>query len=196
MPAGRDGVAWPLTTERLLLRPATPADAAAVWRYRRHPDVARWMTAMPVDEAAFTARFVAPERLGPTVVVELDQVVIGDLMLRVEDGWGQAEVASATLSTQAELGWAFDPAFHGRGLAAEAAGRLIEACFTELGLRRLTAGCFLDNAPSWQLMERLGMRREGTFRADSLHRDGGWLDSCTYALLRDEWQPPPPRPGR
>ncbi|MFI2754034.1 GNAT family N-acetyltransferase [Cellulomonas sp. P22] len=195
MTAGSDGVAWPLTTERLLLRPAAPADAAAVWRYRRRPEVARWMTAAPVDEAAFTTRFVEPERLGPTLVVEHDGAVIGDLMLRVEDGWGQAEVASATIGTQAELGWAFDPDVHGRGFAAEAAGRLIAACFTDLGLRRVTAGCFLDNEPSWRLMERLGMRREGTFRADSLHRDGGWLDSCTYALLRDEWQPSPP-PGR
>jgi RimJ/RimL family protein N-acetyltransferase len=35
-------------------------------------------------------------------------------------------------------------------------------------------------------MERVGMRREGTFRADSLHRDGRWLDSYAYALLREE----------
>jgi RimJ/RimL family protein N-acetyltransferase len=36
-------------------------------------------------------------------------------------------------------------------------------------------------------MERVGMRREGAFRADSLHRDGRWLDSYAYGLLREEW---------
>jgi RimJ/RimL family protein N-acetyltransferase len=36
-------------------------------------------------------------------------------------------------------------------------------------------------------MERLGMRREGSHRADSLLRDGRWVDSYTYALLREEW---------
>ena len=55
-------------------------------------------------------------------------------------------------------------------------------------LRRVTAGCFLDNERSWRLMERLGMRREGTYLADSLHRSGRWLDSCSYALLREEWR--------
>lgn len=39
---------------------------------------------------------------------------------------------------------------------------------------------------SWRLMERLGMRREGWARADALHRDGRWLDSYRYAVLREE----------
>ena len=178
---------WPIATERLTLRPATPDDAPAVFAYRRLPEVARWMTALPLDAQAFAAQFVEPDRLGPTVVVERDGVVVGDLMVRIEDGWGQTEVAEQARATQAEIGWAFDPAVQGQGLATEAVRRLLEVCFADLGLRRLTALCFADNAPSWRLMERVGMRREGEYRADSLHRDGRWLDSYAYALLRDEW---------
>jgi RimJ/RimL family protein N-acetyltransferase len=37
-------------------------------------------------------------------------------------------------------------------------------------------------------MERLGMVCEARFRAESLHRDRGWVDSVTYALLRDDWK--------
>ncbi|GAB3300605.1 hypothetical protein [Epidermidibacterium keratini] len=37
-------------------------------------------------------------------------------------------------------------------------------------------------------MERLGMRREAYNIADSLHRDGRWLDGMQYALLADEWR--------
>lgn len=183
---------WPIRTERLLLRPATPEDAGAVWRYRRLPDVARWMTALPLDGQAFAAHFVEPDRLGPTLVVEHDGAVVGDLMVRIEDGWGQAEVAEQAKGTQAEIGWAFDPAAQGRGLATEAVRRLLDVCFTDLGLRRLTALCFADNEPSWRLMERVGMRREGEYRADSLHRDGRWLDSYAYALLREEREPAAP----
>jgi RimJ/RimL family protein N-acetyltransferase len=186
--ATRPEIAWPLTTERLVLRPATPEDASAVFRYRRLPEVARWLTASPQDETTFSQRLVQPENLGPTVVVERDGAVVGDLLLRVEDGWGQLEVAADAARTQAEIGWAFGPEVQGLGLATEAVRRLVEACFTELGLRRVTAICFADNAPSWRLMERIGMRREGTFRADSLHRDGRWLDSYAYGLLREEWE--------
>lgn len=181
-------LSWPLTTERLLVRPATPADAPDVWRYRRLPEVSRWLTAASADEAEFAALFVQPDRLGVTLVVERAGAVVGDLMLRVEDGWGQTEVVAQARRTQAEIGWAFDPAAQGTGLATEAVRRLVDACFSDLGLRRVTAVCFADNVPSWRLMERLGMRREGTFRADSLHRDGRWLDSLAYGLLREEWQ--------
>jgi RimJ/RimL family protein N-acetyltransferase len=180
-------VPWPLTTDRLRVRPATPEDAPAVWRYRRLPEVGRWLTALPTDEAAFAAQLAEPDRLRVTLVVEHDGAVVGDLMLRVEDAWGQAEVADQVKGTQAEIGWAFDPAAQGSGFATEAVRRLLDACFADLGLRRVTAVCFADNAPSWRLMERVGMRREGAFRADSLHRDGRWLDSYAYGLLREEW---------
>lgn len=188
-------IPWPLHTHRLALRPATARDASSVWRYRSLPEVTRWMTAMPADEASFTSRFVDPDRLRATLVVERDGQIVGDLRLSIEDGWGQTEVEDAARTTQAEIGWAFDPAVQGRGLAAEATQRLLMLCFDELGLRRVTAGCFLDNERSWRLMERLGMRREGTYLADSLHRGGQWLDSCSYALLREEWQDRAGSPG-
>ena len=57
-----------------------------------------------------------------------------------------------------------------------------------LGLRRVTAGCFAGNEPSWRLMERVGMRREAHAVRDSLHRSRGWLDGLTYALLAEEWR--------
>jgi RimJ/RimL family protein N-acetyltransferase len=57
-----------------------------------------------------------------------------------------------------------------------------------LRLRRVFATCFADNTGSWRLMEKLGMRREAHNVRDSLHRDRGWLDGYTYALLADEWR--------
>lgn len=63
---------------------------------------------------------------------------------------------------------------------------LLRICFVELGLRRVTASCFLDNTASWRLMERLGMRREAHTVRESLHRSGQWLDGLTYAMLAEE----------
>lgn len=178
---------WPVSTARLLLRPAAQADASAVWRYRRLPDVAEWMTSLAGEEASFAATFREPDRLSRTLVVERDGQVIGDLMIRVEDAWGQTEAGAGAVATQAEIGWAFDPAAQGQGLATEAGERLLGLCFDGLGLRRVTAVCFADNLPSWRVMERLGMRREAHLVADSLHRSGRWLDSFAYGLLRAEW---------
>ncbi|RIQ17878.1 N-acetyltransferase [Jiangella rhizosphaerae] len=181
---------WPVRTDRLTLRPGRPADADGVWQYRRLEPVARWLTELPADADAFRARFAAPARLATTLVVERDGQLIGDLMVRVENAWAQAEVADAARAVQAELGWVFDPAHQGQGFATEAVRELLRLCFAELGLRRVTALCFADNEPSWRLMERVGMRRESHNVADSLHRSGRWLDGLGYALLAEEWNRP------
>ena len=181
-------VRWPVRTERLLLRPAEPADAGATYLVRRQEEVSRWLTAWEPDEAAYAERFRAPERLATTLVVELDGRVVGDLMLRVEDAWSQAEVVEQARGVQAELGWVLDPAHAGHGYATEAVAALVRVCFEDLGLRRVTASCFADNAASWRLMERLGMRREAHTVQESLHRDGRWLDGLGYALLAEEWR--------
>jgi RimJ/RimL family protein N-acetyltransferase len=184
------GLTWPRETARLLLRRATPSDAAAMWAYRSLPAVSEWITSAPADLEAFTA-LQTRARLRDTLVVSLRDVpgeVVGDLMVQVQDAWSQAEVRERAAGTQVELGWAFHPASGGQGYATEAVADLLRMCFWELGIRRVEAHCFAANRPSWRLMERLGMRRETHAVKESLHRSGEWMDGLTYALLADEWR--------
>ena len=188
MPQDLSAVRWPARTARLTIRPATPDDLDATWTFRRLPEVTEWLTEHLPDRAAYAEKFLDPERLRTTLVVEEGETVVGDLMVRIGDSWAQAEVAEQARGTQAELGWTIDPAHGGRGLATEAVGEVLRICFEELGLRRVVALCFADNEPSWRLMERLGMRREEHNLRDSLHRSGRWLDGYGYALLAEEWR--------
>ncbi len=183
-----DDLTWPVRTDRLLIRRVTEEDAAAVWRYRQLPAVYDWITTAPADRTAFDAYFVDPHRQAVTLAVEHDGVVVGDLYLHVEDAWSQSEVATDARGVQAEIGWAFDPAYGGHGLATEAVTAMLGICFDGLELRRVLAECFADNTPSWRLMERVGMRREMHAVAEALHRSGRWLDGYGYALLADEWR--------
>jgi RimJ/RimL family protein N-acetyltransferase/catechol 2,3-dioxygenase-like lactoylglutathione lyase family enzyme len=183
-----DALAWPVSTARLQLRPATADDVRPTWHYRRRPDVYEWITSGSPDFEEYQARFLDESRLAKTLVFERDATVIGDLMLSVEDAWSQAEVAEQARGVQAEIGWAIDPQHGGRGYATEAVTELLRLCFEELGLRRVVANCFADNTASWRMMERLGMRRELHSVAESLHRSGQWLDGYMYALLADEWR--------
>ena len=191
-----DALPWPVHTERLLLRRASPGDLDATWAFRRLPEVHEWLGAATATYDAYRERYFRPRHFASLLVVELDGRVIGDLMLKMEDGWGQEEVAARVKGVQGELGWTLDPAFGGQGYATEAVRALIGLCFGPLGLRRLHADCFLDNEPSWRLMERLGMRREVHSVRHSLHRTKGWLDALTYALLAEEWNAGPDGPGR
>ena len=181
-----EAVRWPVHTPRLSLRPAGQDDLEATWSFRRLPEVNQWLTHAPATCAAYAERFLDPDSLAKTVIIELDGQVIGDLMLDLQDGWGQAEVAEQAHGTQADLGWVLHPQHTGHGYATEAVQALLKVAFIDLGVRRVTASCFADNEGSWRLMERLGMRRETYAVAESLHRSGRWLDSMVYALLVEE----------
>jgi RimJ/RimL family protein N-acetyltransferase len=190
-PQDLSAVPWPVRTERLVLRPAEPDDATRTWRFRSRPEVQLWITSATDDPADYAATFCDPHRLATTLVVERaadgGDEVVGDLMLRVQDAWGQAEVRDGVRGVEAEIGWVLHPDHGGQGLATEAVEALLRICFEHLGLRRVVAICFVGNEPSWRLMERVGMRREAHTVRDSLHRSGRWLDGYSYAMLADEW---------
>ncbi|HET9859645.1 MAG TPA: GNAT family protein [Nocardioidaceae bacterium] len=183
-----DAITWPDHTDRLTLRPATPDDLEATWQFRRLESVNHWITRAPATLEEYCTQFEAPDSLARTIVVQLDGKVIGDLMLKLDDAWAQAEVVKEARGVQAELGWVLHPDHAGHGYATEAVRELIRLCFEDLRLRRVTANCFAGNDASWRLMERVGMRRELYTVRESLHRSGEWLDGVGYALLADEWR--------
>jgi RimJ/RimL family protein N-acetyltransferase len=181
---------WPVTTERLTIRPATPDDAPATFVYRSREDVAWWITSWAQDAEEWAAEYTG-DAIEPQLVIERDGVVIGDLYLRVDDAWSQREVRERAVGTVAEIGYVLHPDLTGQGYATEAARELLRICFEELGVRRVIAQLFADNVASWRLLERLGMRREQHTRQDSLHRNGEWMDGMMYALLATEWRAQP-----
>lgn len=187
--AANPSLAQALRTERLILRAGVVADAAATWAFRRLPEVAEWLTGTPGTPEEYRAFFADPDRLADTVIIELagSGKIIGDFMLRRSDAWTQIELAEQAREAQVELGWVIDPRFARRGYATEAVRALLRHSFEDLGVRRVTADCFLANEASWRLMERVGMRREVHAVRDSLHRSGQWLDTVGYAVLADEW---------
>lgn len=179
---------WPRCTPRLTLRPFTEGDIAASWTYRGHPDVTVWTAAYLTRQEQWTA--LATQTLGERIAITLPNgALIGDISLHVTDAWYQrgADSAAARLSA-AELGWAISPEHGGRGYATEAAAEALRIAFEDIGVRRVTASAFADNAASIRVMEKLGMRREATTIGDSYHAVHGWTDGAWYALLADEWR--------
>jgi RimJ/RimL family protein N-acetyltransferase len=179
----------PLHTEHLTLRPATSEDAEGTWTYRRLKSVNEWLTGCPADLDGYRNLFTEPARLATTIIVtpghDAVAPIIGDFMLRRGNASAQVNVADHARDTQAELGWVLDP--DDTGHATEAVHELLRYGFQDLGVRRITAYCFLDNDTSLSLMERVGMRRELHAVRESLHRSGQWLDTVGYAILKDDW---------
>lgn len=177
---------YPLTTERLRLRPFTRGDVDAVFAYRSREDVAQYLFDAPLsrEECALAiqqrtlqlALDQDDDRIILAVETREDNVLVGEVSL----------ILRSLEARQGELGWVFHPDHQGRGYATEASAHLLELAFGGADLHRVYARCDARNDGSWRLMERLGMRREAHFREHGLFK-GGWDEEFYYAILRREW---------
>jgi RimJ/RimL family protein N-acetyltransferase len=178
---------FPLSTDRLLLRPFSEGDLEAVYAIESRPDVMRYLYWEP--RAREEARASLDRRVKMTslddeaaalrlAVVRRDSAeLIGDLSLRLR----------SRKDRQGEIGFMFHPDHHGRGYAAEAGRAVLELGFENFGLHRIFGSCDARNTASAHLMERLGMRLEGRLR-ETEYVKGVWCDELIYAMLADEWR--------
>jgi len=176
---------YPIKTARLVLRPFETTDLDDVFAYRRLEEVNRYLYSEPytrAETAENLAKWTAQDEIiedgqSLALAVTLDGRVIGEADLKL----------LSAEHRQGELGYIFNPAFHGQGYASEAARAILKIGFDELRLHRVQAECDVRNEPSWRVMERLGMRREAHFRHKEIFK-GGWGDSFVYAMLADEYR--------
>lgn len=76
--------------------------------------------------------------------------------------------------------------FRGKIETAAAMYRLVEYCFDELNLHRISATIYAFNSPSWKFLERVGATRELVLR-EHVARDGELHDMYCYGLLRPDF---------
>lgn len=177
-------LSWPRRTDRLELRPARSEDADAVWPWYRLPEVQEWTTTLSLTLEAHQQWW--ERSLDSSIVGILDGRIVASGKVQRQDAWSQADVVGQARGQQAELGWVLDPAVQGRGLGTEFAAALLDIAVDGLGVRRVEASCFAENLASRRVMEKIGMRCEGHFIEESLHRSGRWLDAMAFAILAHE----------
>ncbi|MGG5257101.1 GNAT family N-acetyltransferase [Phycicoccus avicenniae] len=180
-------VSWPRRVGDLVLRRPSVDDVEPVLGWRNRPEVTRWLLSTTVDAEQLRGRLLGPPDPDDHSFVALlgeERVAMG--YLQVRDGMGQ-DVGAGHRRAEGLLGWNVSPDHWGRGYGTAIAAELLLIAFGELGLHRVTAGCFADNTASWKLMEKVGMRREQHGVEDSWHAELGWVDGYTYAMLRSEW---------
>ena len=167
------------TTSRLLLRPITPDDAPAIHRYMSDPSVTVWLPQGPLDAAAtraFAEKNAGEHAEALAVIVAASGKLAGHMVFHP---W--------VVTRTCEIGWVLGAQHQRQGYATEAARSLLAYAFETLGCHRVIATCQPENIASWRVMEKLGMRREGHFRA-CIHRPpDGWWDEYFYALLAEEY---------
>ena len=175
--------------DRLLLRPVNESDIPALIELRTSESLNRYTGWNNPDTESWVREMVR----------EMQEKKPGEAGF--SDSWYQYAIVDKTSGAtagdigvgfgvpgprQAEIGYRLLEAFHGRGLAGEAVGMMIDHLFSDHELHRLVAVVAAPNNPSSRLVEGLGFRREGVFHKSFWCR-GEWLDDYYYALLREEW---------
>lgn len=146
-----------LRTDRLLLRAWRPQDRDPFAAMNADPIVMEHFPSPLSREAsdAFVDRIEAhfAEHGYGQWVVEVDGAFAGFT--------GLSWVRDLPIEEALEIGWRLDRPFWGRGIATEAARAVLA-----YGLEReptIVSFTATTNERSWRVMERIGMRRDGTF---------------------------------
>jgi RimJ/RimL family protein N-acetyltransferase len=151
-----------IVTPRLMLRPLTEDDVAALARFGTDPRVAPMMGTIPVPwPEPDIRRWIARSRFRGEIGFRLG-------IARRDGGLiGAAGLGGAPAS----LAYFLDPAEWGQGYATEAMRGFLSACFARFpGLDVIAADHFADNPGSARVLDKLGFDRTGTGTGRSLAR--------------------------
>lgn len=173
-----------IETERLILRRYTEDDADAMYHnWANSEAVTRFLT-WPVHDSVEITRKV----LGAWVERYRDiSVYHWGIELRGRgEVIGDIAVVSLNEKTEsAELGWCLGEAWWGRNIMPEAAAAVRDYLFDKVGFHRVEARHDSRNPKSGRVMQKIGMRYEGTRRAADINNQG-INDSVLYGMLRED----------
>ncbi len=172
-----------LTTARLVLRPFALADAPDVRRLCNVREIAlnTLLIPHPYPEGLAEHWISSQEESfanGEVVTFAITVGAGGDLA-------GAIGLRIQRESDRAEIGYWIGVHFWGRGFATEAAKAVVQYGFDRLALHRIHAEHFTRNASSGRVLQKIGMRHEGTMR--QAHKKWSeYVDTELYAILRSD----------
>ena len=171
-------------TERLILRPFTEDDAEAVFNnWASDDEVTKYLT-WPTHSSVDVSReyvsyciqqYTKPSRYQWGIELKNTHKLIGNISV----------VSSIEELECMELGWVIGRAYWGNGYMPEAAAKVIDVLFDEVGANCVYAGHDVNNPKSGRVMQKIGMRFEGVLRQFGKNNQG-IVDVARYSIVKSE----------
>lgn len=174
-----------LKTERLSLRAMHPIDAEDMYDYARRDEVTKYLLWSSHPSIAYTKDYLRYIQNRYALGDFYDWAIIHRESRKMIGTCGFTKIDTA--NNCAEIGYVLNTDFRGRGLAPEAAKRLLEFGFEELGLNRIEARFMQGNDASKRVMEKIGMTFEGYHR-DLVYVKGSYRTVGVCAIIRGDWE--------
>ena len=157
------------------LRPPLIADTGRLTDILDDPAVSQWWGQH--DQDRVRRELIERDEGAVGFVVEVDGETIGFVQ------YGEEEDPDYR---HASIDIFLDPAWHGRGLGADAVRTLAHYLFADHGHHRITIDPAAHNERAIRSYERVGFRPVGIMRRYERGPDGKWHDGLLMDLLRDE----------
>jgi [ribosomal protein S5]-alanine N-acetyltransferase len=174
-----------LQTERLVLRPFVPTDAARFSELAGKYRIADTTVSIPhpyspsqalEDIYKYTEEFTQSTGAYFAIALrEAPQELIGGILIKTIERPHE----------QGELGYWIDEAHSGRGYVTEAARAMLNYGFNVENLNRICAYHMVRNRASGDVLARLGMKQEGHLR-QMIKKWDVFEDVLVWSILRDE----------
>jgi len=172
-----------LHTERLILRAFTESDAEDIFAWASDARVTMFLGWRPHESIDATrealAKWIAEYANEENYdwAIECGGRVIG----RIHTNYVSRR------HRRYELGYYIGYDYWNKGLMSEALRRVLDYFFNRLDFNRVEAIYEPDNPASGRVMQKCGMKCEGTMRQFFLCRDGTHTDGLLYAIIKEEF---------
>jgi ribosomal-protein-alanine N-acetyltransferase len=174
-----------LETDRLLLRRFEVEDAEAVFNnYASDPEVTkflRWPTHTDIEASRKWCRFNVESYKNDSyynwaIILKSLGEPIGSI---------GADIQNASINS-VDVGYNIGKAWWRHGYASEALEAVVRFLIEDIGVNRIQAWHDPNNPYSDKVMEKVGMRYEGTLRQAD-HSNQGICDCIMHALLAEDY---------
>ena len=172
-----------IETERLILRRFRPADAEDMFRnWAQSENVTRYLTWTPHADIEQTRAYIQ---------YKIDRYTDNCYAWVIEyrpthEAIGAIDVISSREDIAcAVIGYCLSESYWGQGIMTEALGTVIRFLFDEVGYNRIEATHDVNNPASGRVMEKCGLRYEGTLRQAGRNNQG-ICDTVIRAILRED----------
>lgn len=173
-----------LETDRLVLRRFTADDASLMFEnWASDPLVAQYVTWLAHESPAVSQQVIAdwvagyeqPKQYEWAIETKDTGEVIGSIGAVPRDDLSQMHV-----------GYVLGRPWWRQGYATEALTEVIRFLLAEVGANRIEAVHDPRNPNSGKVMQKAGMKYEGTLRQSMLSNKGELVDAVYYAILADD----------
>lgn len=174
-----------IETERLVLRRFSVRDAEAMYQnWASDPEVTRYLT-WPAHAGVETSKAVLSDWAASYARKNCYQwaIVLKD---RGDEPIGSIGAVDMNEEiSKVQIGYCLGRAWWHQGIMSEALKAVMEFFFDTVGVNRVEGRHDPRNPHSGMVMEKCGMRYEGTLRSADRNNQG-ICDACWYALLKSE----------